>query len=96
MEEIFGEFLKVNTFSVPNLGQNIKKNLTLMDFWRRGIDTPKPFLPLSDLCVSQKKIFSHEHTLYTSSTLSTHMEAEHGYCEYCKTHHYSDDELFHI
>jgi len=22
------------------------------------------------------------------------MEAEHGYCEYCKTHHYSDDELF--
>jgi len=32
MEEIFGEFLKVNTFSVPNLGQNIKKNLTLMGF----------------------------------------------------------------
>lgn len=48
----------------------------------------------SDLCVSQKKIFSHEHTLYTNSTLTSHMESEHGFCEYCRSHHYSDDELF--
>ncbi|PKI85808.1 hypothetical protein MVES_000632 [Malassezia vespertilionis] len=49
---------------------------------------------LCDLCVQHKKIFSHEHVLYTASSLQNHLADEHRYCEYCKQHFYSDDELY--
>ncbi|WFD29139.1 RING-type E3 ubiquitin transferase [Malassezia sp. CBS 17886] len=49
---------------------------------------------LCDLCVSHKKIFSHEHAVYTASSLQAHLSAEHRYCEYCRRHFYSDDELW--
>lgn len=49
---------------------------------------------LCDLCVKHKKIFAHEHTLFTASTLQEHLAAEHRYCEYCREHFYSDDELW--
>ncbi|WFD17864.1 RING-type E3 ubiquitin transferase [Malassezia caprae] len=49
---------------------------------------------LCDLCVQHKKIFAHEHTLFTASSLQAHLSAEHKYCEYCRQHYYSDDELW--
>ena len=48
----------------------------------------------SDLCVKHKKIFAHEHTIYTASSLQSHLNAEHRYCEYCRQYFYSDDELW--
>lgn len=49
---------------------------------------------LCDLCVQHKKIFAHEHTLFTASSLQAHLAAEHRHCEYCRQHYYSDDELW--
>lgn len=49
---------------------------------------------LCDLCVQHKKIFAHEHTLFTASSLQAHLSAEHRHCEYCRQHYYSDDELW--
>lgn len=49
---------------------------------------------LCDLCVQHKKIFAHEHTLFTSTSLQAHLAAEHRHCEYCRQHFYSDDELW--
>ena len=49
---------------------------------------------LCDLCIKHKKIFSHEHTLYTAASLQAHLTNEHHYCEYCRQHFYSDDELW--
>ncbi|WFD33342.1 RING-type E3 ubiquitin transferase [Malassezia cuniculi] len=47
-----------------------------------------------DLCVKHKKIFAHEHTIYTASSLQSHLNSEHRYCEYCRQYFYSDDELW--
>lgn len=49
---------------------------------------------LCDLCVQHKKIFAHEHALYTATSLQAHLAEEHRYCEYCRQHYYSDDELW--
>ena len=49
---------------------------------------------LCDLCIKHKKIFAHEHTLFTSASLQAHLSSEHRYCEYCHQHFYSDDELW--
>lgn len=49
---------------------------------------------LCDLCIKHKKIFSHEHNVYTAASLQGHLSAEHRYCEYCRQHFYSDDELW--
>lgn len=48
----------------------------------------------SDLCIKNKKIFSHEHEMHTQQSLASHMKADHRFCEYCHTHFYSDDELY--
>lgn len=61
-----------------------------------------------DLCLRNKKIFSHEHTLYTQAQLQKHYregdtsfnkEDETGFtghpeCVFCKTRFYGADELF--
>jgi hypothetical protein len=66
-----------------------------------------PFI-YSDLCLRNKKIFSHEHTLYTNAQLQKHhregdasfnKEDETGFsghpeCNFCKTRFYGADELF--
>lgn len=49
---------------------------------------------LCDLCIKNKKIFAHEHTLHTTQSLTAHMKEDHRFCEYCTTYFYSDDELF--
>ncbi|KDN38696.1 hypothetical protein K437DRAFT_239901 [Tilletiaria anomala UBC 951] len=49
---------------------------------------------LCDLCVRNKKIFAHEHTLYNKHSLGSHMSSDHRFCEYCHAYFYSDDELF--
>lgn len=49
---------------------------------------------LCDLCIRNKKIFAHEHTLHTQRSLAAHMKEEHRFCEYCSTYFYSEDELF--
>lgn len=46
------------------------------------------------LCISNKKIFAHEHTLHTEQSLVAHEKAEHRLCEYDRQLFYSDDELF--
>lgn len=48
----------------------------------------------SDLCVRNKKIFAHEHTLHTHASLNAHIEEEHGKCDFCREQFYGDDELF--
>jgi E3 ubiquitin-protein ligase ZNF598 len=48
----------------------------------------------SDLCVRNKKIFSHEHILHTKQSLEAHTKKEHHFCEYCQLYLYSDDELY--
>ncbi|KAF7725821.1 hypothetical protein EC973_009244 [Apophysomyces ossiformis] len=63
---------------------------------------------LCDLCISHKKIFAHEHTLYTYSQLQKHNRQGdkavnkdddtgfkgHPECQFCRTNFYGDDELF--
>lgn len=49
---------------------------------------------LCDLCIKHKKIFAHEHSLFTAASLQSHLSSEHRYCEYCHEHFYSDDELW--
>ncbi|CDW97020.1 hypothetical protein [Sporisorium scitamineum] len=46
------------------------------------------------LCISNKKIFAHEHTMHTEQSLVAHEKAEHRLCEYDRKLFYSDDELF--
>ncbi|MCO5549720.1 hypothetical protein L7F22_003193 [Adiantum nelumboides] len=47
-----------------------------------------------DLCVKNKKIFVHEHSLFSSGELTQHIRDEHKHCEFCKLNFYSDDELY--
>ncbi|EKD13592.1 uncharacterized protein L3040_009002 [Drepanopeziza brunnea f. sp. 'multigermtubi'] len=63
---------------------------------------------ICDLCSKHKKIFTHEHELYTDAELSKHMKngddnpgavdqsgfKGHPLCSFCGTRFYSDDELF--
>lgn len=49
---------------------------------------------LCELCIRHKKIFSHEHSLFTAASLQAHLSSEHRYCEFCHQHFYSDDELW--
>ncbi|SPO30149.1 uncharacterized protein UTRI_05988 [Ustilago trichophora] len=46
------------------------------------------------LCITNKKIFAHEHTLHTEHSLAAHEKSEHRLCEYDRLLFYSDDELF--
>ncbi|TKY88133.1 hypothetical protein EX895_002843 [Sporisorium graminicola] len=46
------------------------------------------------LCITNKKIFAHEHTMHTEQSLVAHEKAEHRLCEYDRRLFYSDDELF--
>ncbi len=46
------------------------------------------------LCITNKKIFAHEHTLHTAQSLAAHEKQEHKLCEYDRTLFYGDDELF--
>ncbi|PWN44197.1 hypothetical protein IE81DRAFT_37576 [Ceraceosorus guamensis] len=49
---------------------------------------------LCDMCIKNKRIFAHEHSLHTNASLTAHIDAEHRYCEFCREHFYGDDELF--
>ncbi|CAO3651474.1 unnamed protein product [Cunninghamella blakesleeana] len=64
-------------------------------------------LQLCDLCIKNKKIFAHEHTLYTYSQLHKHMKFGdkalnkedsgfdgHPECHFCRKRFYGNDELF--
>ncbi|KAL0091506.1 hypothetical protein J3Q64DRAFT_1830903 [Phycomyces blakesleeanus] len=65
-------------------------------------------LQLCDLCTRNKKIFSHEHTLYTYSQLQKHHKQGdkglakdddtgfkgHPECYFCRTSFYDNDELY--
>ena len=57
----------------------------------------------SDLCTRYKKIFTHEHSLYTQATLQRHYKSGdpddpsfkgHPECGFCKISFYGDDELY--
>lgn len=63
---------------------------------------------ICDLCSRHKKIFTHEHELYTDAELSKHMKKGddnpgaidqsgfrgHPLCSFCGTRFYGDDELY--
>ncbi|KAI8368226.1 uncharacterized protein BYT42DRAFT_503824 [Radiomyces spectabilis] len=65
-------------------------------------------LLLCDLCIRYKKIFAHEHTLYTAAQLHKHYKSGdlsfnkddetgftgHPECQFCKMSFYGDDELY--
>ncbi|KAG0186272.1 hypothetical protein DFQ28_008084 [Apophysomyces sp. BC1034] len=76
----------------PDLKVHIKKSHDLL---------------LCDLCTRHKKVFSHEHTLYTVDQLDKHhregtkavKQDEAGFlghpeCQFCRMRFYGDDELF--
>ncbi|KAJ3019776.1 UNVERIFIED_CONTAM: hypothetical protein HDU68_010505 [Siphonaria sp. JEL0065] len=58
---------------------------------------------LCDLCTRHKKLFTHEHTMYTQSDLDKHFKTGdandpsfkgHPKCGFCNVHFYGDDELY--
>lgn len=49
---------------------------------------------LCDLCCSFKKIFSHEHTLYSGKELVKHKQSEHMTCDFCNIGFYDSDALY--
>lgn len=49
---------------------------------------------LCDLCCLHKKVFSHEHLLYTSQELNSHMTKDHAPCAFCGIHFYDSDLLY--
>ncbi|EEB07645.1 ubiquitin-protein ligase E3 [Schizosaccharomyces japonicus yFS275] len=62
---------------------------------------------LCDLCTRNKKVFTHEHTLFSKNALTKHHEVGdkgkelevtgfkgHPKCEFCKAFFYDEDELF--
>ncbi|CAO3594541.1 unnamed protein product [Absidia cylindrospora] len=66
-------------------------------------------LVLCDLCIKNKKIFAHEHTLYTPAQLNKHYKSGdkeafnkdddsgfkgHPECHFCRQSFYGDDELY--
>ncbi|CAG8437234.1 9264_t:CDS:2 [Funneliformis mosseae] len=59
-------------------------------------------LKLCDICTHNKKIFAHEHTLFTSNELDKHCRdgdeetgfSGHPECQFCETLFYGDDELY--
>lgn len=62
-----------------------------------------PLAHSSDICTRHKKIFTHEHQIYTSSTLQQHYRGTntsepafkgHPECGFCHTRFYGDDELW--
>ena len=68
------------------------------------------YTSISDLCIRSKKIFTHEHALYTPGQLAYHLPSiQRGYrpppkeqieggihpiCEFCRECHFSSDELY--
>ncbi|KAI9304703.1 hypothetical protein BJ944DRAFT_202278 [Cunninghamella echinulata] len=60
-------------------------------------------LQLCDLCIKNKKIFAHEHTLFTYPQLNKHLKSGdkedsgfggHPECQFCRKRFYGNDELF--
>lgn len=51
-------------------------------------------LSLCDFCCMHKKIFTHEHELYTAEQLSIHTNDVHPYCGFCRIHFYDSDLLY--
>jgi hypothetical protein len=51
-------------------------------------------LALCDFCCTNKKIFTHEHELYTNEGLGKHMDDNHPYCGFCRIHFYDSDLLY--
>ncbi|KAJ3236861.1 hypothetical protein HDU78_004408 [Chytriomyces hyalinus] len=58
---------------------------------------------LCDLCTRHKRLFTHEHTMYTQAELDRHFKTGdpndssfkgHPKCGFCKIHFYGDDELY--
>lgn len=58
---------------------------------------------LCDICVKHKRVFAHEHVLFTHATLERHCKTGdpddpsfrgHPECEFCREYFYSVDELF--
>ncbi|KAL1917789.1 uncharacterized protein VTP21DRAFT_3623 [Calcarisporiella thermophila] len=104
-EQIYGDTMIMLRFNCPDpncdiscdggwgeLKRHVKKN--------HGMS-------LCDLCIRHKKIFAHEHTLFTPAQLNKHYkygddskgENQSGFkghpeCQFCRISYYGDDELF--
>ncbi|ORY44274.1 hypothetical protein BCR35DRAFT_272992 [Leucosporidium creatinivorum] len=49
---------------------------------------------ICDLCSYHKKIFSHEHSLYSQKEMQKHMNEDHTLCEFCRKAFYDADALY--
>lgn len=49
---------------------------------------------LCDLCCVNKKIFTHEHTLFAPAELKAHVGEEHTQCEFCRITFYDSEQLY--
>ncbi|KAI3649866.1 hypothetical protein MP228_005498 [Amoeboaphelidium protococcarum] len=49
---------------------------------------------LCEICVRNKKVFAHEHTLYSPRDLQNHLRDTHPFCKFCQKYFYSSDELY--
>ena len=69
----------------------------------RHLRDQHPTLRTCHVCLNYRKVFFHEHKLYTVSALSRHMREGdkddaafrgHPECQFCRRHYYSGDELY--
>ncbi|KAI8981680.1 hypothetical protein BDF20DRAFT_818127 [Mycotypha africana] len=106
-EEMYNETLVLLQHNCPDM----ECEADAFDSWnelKRHVKQAHQGKLLCDLCLRNKKIFSHEHTLYTNAQLPKHYregdasfnkEDETGFtghpeCVFCRTRFYGGDELF--
>jgi E3 ubiquitin-protein ligase ZNF598 len=98
-EDIFDDMLMLMSFNCPDTECTAVVNswTELKEHIRK---THKRIL--CEICVKHKKVFAHEHSLYTLQTLSAHKKKGdgdpsckgHPSCGFCSSFFYGSDELF--
>ncbi|CAI2164095.1 5454_t:CDS:2 [Funneliformis geosporum] len=98
-QEMFDDIMLTLKFNCPDKNCEIS-----CDGWgdlRRHVKKDH-HLKLCDICTHNKKIFAHEHTLFTFKGLEKHCRdgdeetgfSGHPECQFCETLFYGDDELY--
>ncbi|KND02372.1 uncharacterized protein SPPG_02842 [Spizellomyces punctatus DAOM BR117] len=99
--EIYEDVMILLRFNCPDPGCDV----ACAGGWRELKDHVRKAhgMLMCELCTRHKKLFTHEHTLYTRATLDRHNKLGdpddpsfkgHPQCGFCKIHFYSQDELY--
>ncbi|KAI8998316.1 hypothetical protein BC832DRAFT_565461 [Gaertneriomyces semiglobifer] len=99
--EIHGDVLILLRFNCPDPACDVACN----GGWKELKDHVKKAhgMQMCDLCTRHKKLFTHEHTLYTPASLERHKKSGdpddpsfkgHPQCGFCRTYFYGHDELY--